>query len=70
MLKTKFEADGSEISCVNNCVMPASYDSKHQIVSSTPPYSGVKKDGHYLQPSDALDVEVSVYGAQYTNNNI
>lgn len=47
-LKTKFESDGSEITCVNDCVLPASYDTKHQIVSSTPPYSSVKKGGHYL----------------------
>jgi len=69
-LKTKFETEGSDLQCVNNCVMGAAYDSKHQIISSTPPYSGVKKDGHYLQPTDALEVEVSVYGDQYTNNNI
>jgi len=69
-LKTKFEASDADISCVNDCIMPAQYDSKHAIVSSTPAYSGVKKSGHYLSPEEPLEVEVAVFADKFTDNNI
>jgi len=70
-LKTKFESsDGGAIQCQGGCQQAAYYDSKHQIVSNTPAFNEVKKNGHYLDLEDPLEVEVSVFNDKYTDNNI
>ena len=69
-LKTKFESSYGELDCSAGCTEPANYDSKHQIISTTPAYNEVKRNGQYLSPEEPLEVEVSVFGDKFTDNNI
>ncbi len=65
-LKTKFEG----VDNCPTCVKSAKYISKNTLETATPPYSEVRKDGKKLANTDPLDVEVSVFGNDYTDNDI
>ena len=69
-LRSRFESAGHELSCYNDCSQDAKYVSKNEIETATPHYSGLAADGRPLAMSEPLDLEVSVYGDQFTDNNV
>jgi len=70
--KVKFEKDQTDLNCKDGkpCRIPAKYNSPSQLTFIAPPEAEVKTQGGANIRYDPFDVEVSIHGDTFTDNNL